>query len=93
MSSEYTVFLGLHVGKGEHHACALDPAGKRLHDKPLPNDEALLRALFERVAEHGPMLLGRVRLRGTAPVSASCASALSQAFFQFLVNVSASICV
>jgi transposase len=57
MSSEYAVFLGLDVGKGEHHACALNAAGKRLHDKPLPNDEARLRALFERLAEHGPVLM------------------------------------
>src|SRR5262245_20318621 len=57
MSSEYAVFLGLDVGKGEHHACALDPSGKRLHDKPLPNDEAKLQALFAKLAEHGPVLM------------------------------------
>ncbi|MFV2179578.1 IS110 family transposase [Actinomadura sp. LOL_016] len=57
MTSDYAVFLGLDVGKGEHHACALDPAGKRLHDKPLPNDETKLRALFTRLAEHGPVLM------------------------------------
>ncbi|NVI88902.1 hypothetical protein [Actinomadura sp. BRA 177] len=38
MSSECAV--SRNVGKGEHHACALDAAGSRLHDKPLPNDEA-----------------------------------------------------
>jgi hypothetical protein len=35
----FAVFCGLDVGKSEHHACALDRAGRRLHDKPLPNDE------------------------------------------------------
>jgi hypothetical protein len=49
------------VGKGEHHACALDAAGRRLHDKPLPNDEARLRALFERLAQHGPVLRSLAR--------------------------------
>ena len=57
MSAEYAVFLGLDVGKGEHHACALDPSGKKLHDKPLPNDEARLRALFTRLGRHGRVLV------------------------------------
>jgi transposase len=53
----YAVFIGLDVGKGEHHACALDPAGARLFDKALPNDETALRAVFSSLAEHGPVLL------------------------------------
>ena len=32
----FTVWCGLDVGKQDHHACALDPAGKRLFDAPLP---------------------------------------------------------
>jgi transposase len=57
LSSEYAVFLGLDVGKGEHHACALDPSGKKLHDKPLPNDEQRLRALFTQLGRHGRVLV------------------------------------
>jgi transposase len=57
MSSTYGVFLGLDVGKGEHHAVGLDPAGKRLHDAPLPNSEPKLRALFGKLAAHGPVLV------------------------------------
>jgi len=49
---EYGVFLGLDVGKGEHHAVGLAPDGKRLHDAPLPNAEARLRALFTKLARH-----------------------------------------
>ncbi|ONH27988.1 IS110 family transposase [Pseudofrankia asymbiotica] len=48
-----TVFCGLDVGRSTHHATALDPAGKKLHDRPLPDDEPALRALFEKLAEHG----------------------------------------
>ena len=44
MHDGYGVFLGLDVGKDDHHAVALDPDGKRLHDAALPNDEARLRA-------------------------------------------------
>ena len=53
----YAVFLGLDVGKGEHHATALDPEGRRVHDKPLPQDEHALRGLFEQLSEHGPVLV------------------------------------
>ncbi|MEF9405946.1 IS110 family transposase, partial [Ralstonia solanacearum species complex bacterium KE055] len=34
------VFVGVDVGKGQHHAVALDRSGKRLYNKALPNDEA-----------------------------------------------------
>lgn len=53
----FAVFCGLDVGKSEHHACALDQRGKRLHDKALPNDEAALRTVFTGLAEHGPVLV------------------------------------
>ncbi len=57
MDPTYAVFCGIDVGKGEHHAVALDPSGTRLFDKALPNDEAKLRAVFDRLAEHGPVLV------------------------------------
>ena len=43
------VFIGVDVGKSEHHAVALDRSGKRLYDKVLPNDEARLRAVIGRL--------------------------------------------
>ena len=57
MHGEYGVFLGLDVGKGEHHAVGLAPDGKRLHDAPLPNTEAKLRGLFDKLARHGRLLV------------------------------------
>ena len=57
MSSTFGVFLGLDVGKEAHHAVGLDPDGKRLHDAPLPNTEPKLRALFDKLAAHGPLLV------------------------------------
>ncbi|SFO37131.1 Transposase IS116/IS110/IS902 family protein [Pseudonocardia ammonioxydans] len=53
----FAVFCGLDVGKSEHHACALDAAGKRVHDKALPNDETALRAVFTTLAGHGRVLV------------------------------------
>ncbi|MGD7707341.1 IS110 family transposase [Microlunatus sp. Y2014] len=54
---EYAVYLGLDVGKAEHHATGLDPDGARIHDKALPQDEKALRALFDRLAQRGPVLM------------------------------------
>lgn len=51
------VFVGLDVGKGEHHAVALDRAGKMLYDKPLPNDEQRLRGVLSDLQRHGVVLL------------------------------------
>jgi hypothetical protein len=51
----YGVFLGLDVGKGDHHVVGLD--GKRLHDAPLSNGEARLRELFTKLARHGTVLV------------------------------------
>ncbi len=57
MNSEYAVVIGLDVGKTGHHACALDPDGNKLFDKPLPQDEAQLRALFTDLQQHGSALM------------------------------------
>ncbi|ROR47005.1 IS110 family transposase [Kitasatospora cineracea] len=52
------LYLGLDVGKGEHHATALTPAGKKVFDKALPNSEPRLRELFTKLqAKHGTMLV------------------------------------
>lgn len=50
------VFIGVDVGKGQHHAVALDRNGKRLYNKALPNDETKLRALIAELKVHGRLL-------------------------------------
>jgi transposase len=54
---DIAVYLGLDVGKGEHHAVALTASGKRLFDRALPNSEPKLRALFARLHRHGTVLV------------------------------------
>ncbi|GAA1228957.1 hypothetical protein GCM10009646_16210 [Streptomyces aureus] len=57
-TSEIDVYLGLDVGKGEHHGTALTPAGKKVFDRPLPNNEPRLRELFTKLqAKHGTVLV------------------------------------
>ena len=51
------VFIGIDVGKTDHHAVAIDRTGKKLLDQPLPQDEAKLRALITKAAGHGTVLV------------------------------------
>ncbi|MFJ8690736.1 IS110 family RNA-guided transposase [Micromonospora wenchangensis] len=57
MHDGYGVYLGLDVGKEGHHAVGLGPDGERLHDAALPNTEARLRHLFNKLARHGRVLV------------------------------------
>lgn len=57
-TGDIDVFLGLDVGKGEHHATAVTPTGKKSFDKRLPNTEPKLRELFAKLqAKHGTVLV------------------------------------
>ncbi|GAB2470476.1 IS110 family transposase [Streptomyces incanus] len=56
--SDIGAYLGLDVGKGEHHATAVTPAGKKAFDKRLPNSEPKLREVFGKLkAKHGTVLV------------------------------------
>ncbi len=57
MHGDYQVFLGLDVGKDGHHAVAVDRDGRRLHDAALVNTEAKLRQVFDKLAQHGTVLV------------------------------------
>lgn len=51
------VFIGIDVGKSNHHAVALDRSGKKLLDKALPQDEAKLKTIITSLSRHGRALL------------------------------------
>lgn len=51
------VFLGVDVGKGQHHAVAVSRTGTILFDRTLPNDETRLRELIDTLTHHGPTIL------------------------------------
>jgi hypothetical protein len=67
---ETGVFLGLDVGKSNHHGHGVTPAGKKVFDKALPNGEPQLRAVFDKLKakfRHRPGGRGPARLdRGPA---------------------------
>ena len=45
------------VGKTDHWATALSRDGRKVLDKALPNDEARLRSLYGKLADHGHLLV------------------------------------
>lgn len=58
MSTGYDVWLGLDVGKTSHHGCGLTPAGDRVIDHELAQDETALRDVITRLQhEHGHVLV------------------------------------
>lgn len=76
------VFIGVKVGKSEHHAVALTRTGKRIFDSTLPNDEARLRALIAGLRQHGPALLvvDQPASIGALPVAVARAEGISVAY-------------
>ncbi|MEY2229357.1 IS110 family transposase [Streptomyces sp. BF23-19] len=60
------------VGKGEHHATAVTPAGKKAFDKRLPNSEPKLREVFGKLqAKHGtvPVVVDQPASIGALPLA------------------------
>ncbi len=51
------IYLGLDVGKTNHHATALTASGKKLWDKPLPQSEPRIRELLAKLSTQGTVLL------------------------------------
>ena len=55
---QYALFIGLDVGKSEHHATALTSNADKVYDKTLPNSEPKLQHLLTKlVTKYGPALL------------------------------------
>lgn len=50
------IFLVLDVDKSQHHDCALGKDGIKVFDKPLPQPESELAALFDDLQTHGTVL-------------------------------------
>jgi hypothetical protein len=48
-TTDIEIFLGLPVGKREHHTHGLTPAGKAIYGKRLPNAKPKLRAPFDKL--------------------------------------------
>ncbi|MFE2864918.1 IS110 family transposase [Embleya sp. NPDC059259] len=71
-TGDIEVFLGLDVGKTDHHGHGLTTAGKTVHDKRLPNSEPKLRAVFDKLrAKFGtvPVIVDQPASIGALPLT------------------------
>jgi len=53
----YDVYCGVDVGKSDHHACALDPDGRKIHDKVLPNEQDDVAQVLTGLQARGRVLV------------------------------------
>lgn len=76
------VFVGLDVGKSNHHAYAVDVNGKKLLDKPLPNDEEKLREILAPLSKKGRVLVvvDQPATIGALPVAVAVAAGVEVAY-------------
>lgn len=72
------VFIGVDVGKTNHHAVAINRAGKKRFDKDLPQDEAQRKDLIHSLPESGTLLLvvDQPATIGALPVAVAQAAGL-----------------
>ena len=76
------VFIGVDVGKSNHHAVALHKAGKKLLDKALPQDETKLKSLIKSLSKHGRLLfvVDQPATIGALPVAVAQAAGIQVAY-------------
>ena len=76
------VFIGVDVGKSNHHAVALNKAGKKLLDKALPQDETKLKSLIKSLSKHGRLLfvVDQPATIGALPVAVAQAAGIQVAY-------------
>jgi transposase len=53
---EVGVFVGVDVGKANHHAVAVDRSGRVVLDRPVPQDEARIGGLIDELVAFGRVL-------------------------------------
>ncbi|GAA5227790.1 IS110 family transposase [Paeniglutamicibacter antarcticus] len=76
------VYIGADVGKSNHHAVALNKAGKKLLDKALPQDETKLKSLIKSLSKHGRLLFvaDQPATIGALPVAVAHAAGIQVAY-------------
>lgn len=79
---DYDIVIGLDVGKHVHHACALDPEGRRLVDREVDNTETTLRAVYAAMTARGRVLVvvDQVHSIGALPVAVAQSMGIDVAY-------------
>src|SRR5699024_2297064 len=80
--TDIDVFIGIDVGKHNQHDIAVDDHGKQLLSKALPQNEAKLRALLDKLRVHGTLLVvvDQPATIGALPVAVAQAAVITVAY-------------
>src|SRR5699024_2013106 len=80
--ADIDVFIGIDVGKPNHHAVAVDRDGNQLLSKALPQNEAKLRALLDKLRVHGTLhvVVDQPATIGALPVAVAQAAGITVAY-------------
>lgn len=54
---EIRAWIGLDVGKGDHHATVIDPTGAVLFDRGVGNDEQAIERLLDRAGQDAALVI------------------------------------
>lgn len=78
----FDIWCGLDVGKQAHHACALDTTGKKILDRPLPQDQTRLEELLASLQAHGRvlMIVDQPNTIGALPIAVACSMGIEVAY-------------
>lgn len=89
------VFVGVDVGKSDHHAVALDRSGGVILDRPLPQDEARIVELINALKERGRVLfvVGQPATIGALPLAVARSCGVEAAICLFSRCVALRICI
>jgi transposase len=66
--SEINAWIGLDVGKHDHHATVIDPTGNVLFDRPVRNDQAAIEQLLTDTGEGAVLVIDQPGSIGTLAV-------------------------
>lgn len=69
--SEIEVWVGLDVGKADHHATVIDAGGAALFDRAVRNDEQAIERLLDSAGEHAALVIDQPGSIGTLAVAAA----------------------
>ena len=83
--NEISVWIGLDVGKSEHHATVVDQAGAVLFDEPVRNDERMLGRLLERAGDGAALVIDQPGSIGSLAVTVAHQTGVPVAYVPGLV--------
>ena len=85
MPDEVSVWIGLDVGKADHHATVINPAGEVLFDRPVRNDQQAIERLLDDAGAGAVLVIDQPGSIGSLAVAVARERSLDVAYVPGLV--------